>query len=85
MTDYISSKEKAAMGLALIKEAILEHLTEHPDGLHNSDFARDLGLHSEHEGGQPDYLTYSVLGLLMTERRVTKVKGGARPHYVRIS
>ena len=63
------------MGLALVKEAILDHLAEHPNGLHNADFARDLGLHSEHDGGQTDHL--------MSEDRIRKVKDGARPHYVR--
>lgn len=45
------------MGLALIKEAILDHLGDKRDGLRNADLAHDLGLESDHEGHQKDYLT----------------------------
>lgn len=70
------------MGLALIKEAILDHLEGHRDGLRNADVAHDLGLESDHEGQQRDYLTYSVLGLLLKERRVEKIKRGSRIYYL---
>ena len=82
--NFIPVKQKAAMGLALIKEAMLEHLEAHRDGLRNADLARDLGLESDHEGSQKDYLTYSILGLLLRECQVEKVKRGAKAYYVRL-
>lgn len=80
---YIPSRAKAEMGLALIKEAMLSHLSAHPEGLRNAEFAHHLGLESDHEGAQKDYLTYSVLGVLMNEGEVEKVKRGPNTFYVR--
>jgi len=79
----ISSQSKAAMGLALIREAILDHLARSKDGLRNADIARELGLESDHEGHQKDYLTYSGLGLLLKQHEVDKVRRGSRVYYVR--
>jgi uncharacterized protein len=81
--NFISAKSKAAMGLALIKEAILDHLEGRRDGLRNAYLAHDLGLESDHEGQQKDYLTYSVLGLLLREHQVEKMKHGRKVYYVR--
>jgi hypothetical protein len=82
--NFIPVKQKAAMGLALIKEAILDHLEAHKDtGLRNADLARDLGLESDHDGQQKDYLTYSILGLLLRECQVGKVKRGPKTFYMR--
>ena len=71
------------MGLAHIKEALLDHLDAHKEGLRNADLARDLGLESDHEGQQKDYLTYSILGLLLKECQVDKLKRGTKTYYVR--
>lgn len=81
---FIPAKQKAMTGLALIKEALLDHLEANKEGLRNADLARDLGLESDHEGQQKDYLTYSILGLLLKECRVDKVKRGAKTYYVRL-
>lgn len=83
--NFIPVKQKATMGLALIKEAMLDHLEGHKEGLRNADIARDLGLESDHEGQQKDYLTYSILGLLLKECQVGKVKRGAKTYYVRLT
>jgi hypothetical protein len=71
------------MGFALIKEAVLDHLKAHKEGLRNADLARHLGLESDHEGQQKEYLTYSVLGLLLRECQVERIKRGAKTFYVR--
>lgn len=66
--------EKAKLGLEFIKEAILEFLQVNPEGIKNAEFARYLGLQSNNAGKQKDYLTYSILGLLMQENRIKKIK-----------
>ena len=81
--NFIPPEGKAAMGLALLKEAILDHLDERSDGLRNGDIAKDLGLESSHDGRQQDYLTYSVLGLLMKEQQVDKVRRAGKVYYAR--
>jgi hypothetical protein len=76
-------REKAEKGLTLVKEAILDYLGAYADGLRNADLAHDLGLGSDHEGQQKNYLTYSVLGLLLKEAKVLKHKRGAKTYYTR--
>ena len=65
--------ERAQLGLDLIKTAILELAKANPDGITNSDAASLLGLRSDYRGKQKDYLSYSVLGLLMREGKVARV------------
>ena len=83
--NFVPAKSKAGMGLALIKEAILDNLEGRRDGPRNADLAHDLGLESDHEGQQRDYLTYSVLGLLLKERRVEKIRRGSGIYYLSTS
>jgi hypothetical protein len=80
--NFIPAKTKAGMGLALIKEAMLDYLEANGEGLRNSELARDLGLESDHEGQQKDYLTYSVLGLLLKECKVLKIRRNNKTRYV---
>ena len=71
------SIEKAQIGLRLLKEAVLELAKANPEGVSNSDTASVLGLRSDYGGGSKDYLSYSLLGLLM---RDGKVKRAGRKH-----
>ena len=58
-------------GLRRIEEAILELLHRNPQGLRNVQIAEMLGLRSIVRGGQRNYLTYSVLGRLLAQGRIT--------------
>lgn len=64
--------ERAQLGLELLKIAILELAKANPDGIKNSDAASILGLRSDYRGKQKDYLSYSILGLLLREGRVSR-------------
>ena len=64
--------EKAQMGLELIKAAVMELAKANPDGIKNSDAAKYLGLQSDYGGGSKDYLSYSILGILMKEGRIER-------------
>ncbi len=66
------SVERAQLGLQLLKTAILELAKANPDGVTNSDVASLLGLRSDYRGRQKDYLSYSVLGLLLRETKVIR-------------
>ena len=61
----------AQTGLRHIEHAILGLLQHNPQGLRNVQIANMLGLRSIHRGGQRNYLTYSVLGGLVEECRVS--------------
>lgn len=73
--------DKAQIGINLLKDALEEFAEANPDGITNSDAAHYLGLQSDNDGKQQDYLTYSVLGILLKENRVISVKEGSRRKY----
>ena len=60
------------MGLGILKSAIMELAKANPEGIKNSDAAKYLCLQSGYGGGSKDYLTYSLLGLLMKEGRIER-------------
>lgn len=66
------SVERAQLGLQLMKTAIVELAKANPVGITNSDAASLLGLRSDYRGRQKDYLSYSVLGLLLREGKVVR-------------
>lgn len=66
--------DKAQLGLNFLKEAILEFLKSNPSGAKNNQIAKYLGLQSDNNGRQQDYLTYSILGILMKENSIMKVE-----------
>ena len=75
------SVERAQLGLTLLKGAVYELVRANKEGVSNADVASILGLRSDYNGKQKDYLSYSVLGLLMREGRVKRIEGG-RPKHV---
>ncbi len=72
--------EKAQLGLQLLKDAVLDLAAANQQGVGNSDVASLLGLRSDYNGRQKDYLSYSVLGLLLREGKLTRRE---RKHLVR--
>lgn len=48
-----------------LEKCIIELLGNHPRGLKNSQIADELGLRSDFDGRQKDYLSYSLLGGLL--------------------
>lgn len=78
------AKEKAQLGLALLKESVLEFAKANPKGISNSDAASLLGLRSDYGGGSKDYLSYSVIGLLMREGKLERDKS-SRKHIARVA
>ncbi|RJG40069.1 GIY-YIG nuclease family protein [Motilimonas pumila] len=80
----IGSVEKAQLGLKLLKDSITSLAEENPEGITNSDCAHYLGLQSDNEGNQQDYLSYSVLGLLLKEGVLESAKVGNRRKYKKL-
>jgi uncharacterized protein len=74
--------EKAQMGLTLLKDAILELAKANKAGIKNTDAVKALGLQSDYMGKQQDYLTYSILGLLIKEGRIGRQKIGKSVFHV---
>ncbi len=64
--------EQAQQGLELLKEAILGILAQKTEGMINAEIAEILEIHSDYRGEQKDYLSWSVLGLLLNEGKVVR-------------
>ena len=75
--------ERAQLGLDLIKTAILELAKANSEGITNSDAASLLGLRSDYRGKQKDYLSYSILGLLMREGKIFRDED-SKQHQVKV-
>ena len=66
-----SAFDTATSGLRRIEEAILQLLEANPEGLRNVDVADLLHLRSDFQGGQKNYLTYTVLMSLLEQGKVS--------------
>ncbi len=60
--------ETAQEGLEHLKQAVISLLGSHPQGLRNAEIADKLGIRSH----QRNFLSFSVLGLLIESRDVIK-------------
>src|SRR5262249_8911375 len=74
----LGCREKAQLGLALLKEAVLELAKANKGGITNADASKALGLQSDYKGGSKDYLSWSLLGLLMSEGRMRRENIGGK-------
>ena len=71
MSEHSNPHAIAQEGLKMLEDAVLRLLSAHPRGLRNADVAENLGLRSSFRGRQKDYLTYSVLGGLLDQGKVS--------------
>ena len=76
-------KEKAQLGLLLLKDAVLELARANDKGISNSDAASLLGLRSDYGGGSKDYLSYSIIGVLMREGKLER-DSTSKKHIARV-
>lgn len=72
------ARERAQLGLSLIKNAVLELAKANKEGITNADASRALGLESDYAGGSKDYLAFSILGLLMRDGKPSRKNVGKR-------
>ncbi|HZS55511.1 MAG TPA: GIY-YIG nuclease family protein [Bryobacteraceae bacterium] len=82
LTIPLGAPEKAQLGLALLKDAVLELAQANGNGVTNAEVCHALGLHSNYAGGSKDYLSWSVLGLLMEEGRLKRQNSRGRGYHV---
>ncbi len=65
-----TAKESAESGLNLLKSAITDFIKSKPDGVTNSEIAKELNINSDYEGTQKDYLSWSIIGILLKEGNI---------------
>src|SRR5690606_38127065 len=66
----VTTYDKAQRGLSLLKEAVLEEIAASPTALTHAEIVNRLELHSDFEGNGRNYLSWSVLGLLVNAGKV---------------
>ena len=66
--------EKAQIALEHLKSAVFETTRANKDGVTNYEVAKCLGLQSDYGGGSKNYLSYSVLGILMREGKLKRLQ-----------
>lgn len=82
VTVPLGCREKAQLGLKLLKDAVLELAKANPKGIRNSDASKALGLQSDYSGGSKDYLAWSLLGLLMRDGKMKRDEALGRGRHV---
>ena len=60
-----STREKAQRGLQLLKEAVLDELRSSARPMTHAELVRHLEIQSDFEGNGRNYLSWSILGLLV--------------------
>jgi hypothetical protein len=76
------NRTKAQSALNDLKEAVLAEIGSSEHGLTNAELVKRLELESEYEGKNRNYLSWSILGLLLAERRVRYRGAGLRKRYI---
>ncbi|HEY2972972.1 MAG TPA: hypothetical protein VGJ48_10710 [Pyrinomonadaceae bacterium] len=81
----MNNYEKSQEGLEMIKAAILSELRHHPDGMTNAEITHQLGLESDSEGKMRNYLSWSLLGILLGEGKIrSNGEGRNRTYHLKL-
>lgn len=76
----MNRREAALAALKALKDAVTDYVSSHP-GATNAEVTRDLGLESDFQGSQKNYLAWSILGILVNEGVLRTEKVGASRHF----
>jgi hypothetical protein len=63
----MKASHKAQFGRDLIKDAVIQLLRENGTAMTHADIVRELGIPSDFEGSNGNFLSWSILGLLVNE------------------
>ena len=66
--------EKSQIALEHLKSAVFEIAQANKDGVTNYEVAKCLGLQSDYGGGSKNYLSYSLLGVLMRDGKIKRLQ-----------
>lgn len=75
------AEERVQMALKMIKDEVVAMAELNPHGITNAQVTNKLGLQSTHDGQHRNYLSHSILGVLMREDRIIKVGRGTDARY----
>lgn len=77
----MTPRKQAEDALHSLKVAILNFLAACPAGATNLEITQALNLYSDFEGKQKNYLSWSVLGLLLGEGKIRYERSGRSKIY----
>jgi uncharacterized protein len=66
--------EKSQIALEHLKSAVFEIAQANKEGVTNYEVAKCLGLQSDYGGGSKNYLSYSLLGILMRDGKIKRLQ-----------
>jgi len=66
--------EKSQIALEHLKNAVFEIAQANKEGVTNYEVAKCLGLQSDYGGGSKNYLSYSLLGILMRDGKIKRLQ-----------
>jgi hypothetical protein len=75
------AEERVQMALKMIKDEVVAMAELNPQGITNAQVTNKLGLQSTHDGQHRNYLSHSILGVLMLDDRIIKVGRGTDARY----
>ena len=75
------AEERVQMAFTIIKDEVVALAELNPDGITNAQVTNKLGLQSTHDGQHRNYLSHSILGVLMLEERLIKVGTASQARY----
>ena len=80
----MAPRDRAQQGVDLIKQAVLDLLAASDSAMTHAQIVNELGIHSDFEGAGRNYLSWSILGMLVNAGQV-RYKGERqdRRYYVR--
>jgi hypothetical protein len=76
------NRGKAQSALKDLKEAVLPEIDSSEHGLTNAELVKRIELASDYEGKNKNYLSWSILGLLLAERGVRYRGASQRNRYI---
>ena len=74
-------RAKAQATLTELKAVVVAEIDASEHGLTNAEIVKSLGLESDYEGHNRNYLSWSILGLLLAEKKVHYVGAGQGKRY----
>ena len=63
-------RDRAQQGVDLVKQAVLELLATSDRAMTHAEIVNELGIHSDFEGAGRNYLSWSILGMLVNAGQI---------------
>ena len=80
-TEVSKLNQQAQAALSSLKQTIFDYISLNPKGVTSTDIVKSLDLYSDFEGKQKNYLSWSVVGILVNEGKIHYETRSNRKYY----